>query len=335
VVKLFAPRRRWGRRLDGPDPAYEVLCGCGQSVRGVRQARRQVVACPGCGRRMFILARSPLPAPDTPLVPAPLSARRPLGAWRWPLIAAIITLTILSIIFVTLVPFLGRPTAPPNQPDHAPDLAARAAAGRRALAEGDFHLAAQELQAALDEAQRRPDVVAPAERRDLMQLQRQSDLLSRLSSQSIQEIVKEADLVRHEDEWKARFESDYKGKTVVFDDVVRFEDAAQLDARRRPVLTYYRVAVEGREVRLALEDVRLLQTLARERPQRMLFGVRLSAIERGPGGQWVVRFDPDSGVLLTDRGAAEAASPTPPDAELLDVLKRQEEWVRFLNAPGY
>ena len=125
--------------------------------------------------------------------------------------------------------------------------------------------------------------------------------------------MEEADLVRHDEEWKARFEADYQGKAVVFDDEVCFDDAPLPDGRRRPccATTASRLAA-GRSAS-RLEDLIVLQPLARERPQRMLFGGRLSAVERGPGGQWVVRFDPDSGVLLTDRGAAGPICPAPLD----------------------
>ncbi len=205
--------------------------------------------------------------------------------------------------------------------------------GRRALVDGDFHLAAQRLQSALEQNQKHPDLLSPDERRQLTQLWRQVDLLSRLSSQSLEEIVEEADKVRHAEEWKARFEADYQGKAVVFDDEVWFDDARRPDGRRRPLLRYYRVTAGGREVRLALEDLHVLQPLARERPQRMLFGGRLSAVERGPDGQWVVRFDPDSGVLLTDRDAAGAICPAPLDPGLIGVLQFQEDWLRR-QAPG-
>ena len=157
-------------------------------------------------------------------------------------------------------------------------------------------------------------------------------MLARLSSRPLEQIVAEADLVRHDEEWKAQFAANYLGKTIVFDDEVRFDAAQRDDGRRRPLLRY-RVTAAGREVRLALEDLSVLESLPLERPQRMLFGGRLSAVERGSGGQWVVRFDADSGVLLTDRGAAEAACPAPLDPALPDVLKRQTEWVGRQTEP--
>ena len=112
---------------------------------------------------------------------------------------------------------------------------------------------------------------------DLTQLWRQGDLLARLSSRPLEQIVAEADLVRHDEEWKAQFAANYLGRTIVFDDEVRFDAAQRDDGRRRPLLRY-RVTAAGREVRLALEDLSVLESLPLERPQRMLFGGRLSAV---------------------------------------------------------
>ena len=330
MLGLLSYLRRWG---DGPGPRYEVPCGCGRVLRGARQQRRQILRCPGCGRKVFVLAKSPVPPPAAMAAADPASpARRPkrLGPWWGPLIAGVVTLTILIVIFVAAAPFLGRP-APHADGEPLPNLSGRMAAGRQALARGDFHLAERELQTALDEGRRRPEALSPADRRELLQLERQSDLLSRLLSRSLQEIVCEADPVLDDEEWKARFMRDYQGQSVLFDDAVRFDDAAPVGGRRRPVLVNYRVVVDGKPVRLALEDLDVLQGLPLERPRRLLFGGRLSRVEREEGGRWMVGFIPDSGVLLTDRGAAEAVCPGPVGRDLLEVLDRQREWLGRLR----
>lgn len=327
MLGLLSYLRRWG---DGPAPRYEVPCGCGHALRGFRRRRRQVLRCPACGRKVFVLARSPLPPTDVNAALSPPSpGRRPkrLGAWRFPLTAGAATLAILLVIFIAAAPFLGRPAPPHAQDEPFPDLAGRMAAGRLALAQGDFHLAAREMQTALDLGRRRPDALSSADRQELVQLERQSDLLSRLSSRSLQEIVGEADPVLHDEEWRARFTRDYQGQSVLFDDAVRFDDSAPATGRRRPVLVNYRIVVDGETVRLALEDLDILQGLPLERPRRLLFGGRLAKVEREESGRWMVGFIPDSGVLLTDRGAAEAVCSAPVDQELLEVLKRQQRWL--------
>lgn len=335
MFKLLTYLRRWrgpGEVASGPAPPYEVSCACSQVLRGVRQARRKIVPCPACGRKVFVLPRSPLPPPEGDAVAAP--RRAALGPWRLPLFAGMATLATLIILFLALAPFLVRP-APPRQDDEPlPDLRGQIMAGRQAMAQGDFHLASRELQTALEQDRRRPTALSTAEHGDLLQLQRQSDLLSRLLSRSLQEIVQEADPILHDEEWQARFSHDYEGKSLLFDDRVQFDNAAPPDRRRRPVLVNYSVMADGKKVRLALEDLDVLQGLPLERPQRLLFGGRLARVEREEGGRWVVGFAPDSGVLLTDRGAAEAVCPAPLDMELIAVLKRQAEWLGRRNEPG-
>lgn len=59
-------------------------------------------------------------------------------------------------------------------------------------------------------------------------------------------------------------------------------------------------------------------------------GARLDSIARDEAGVWVIRFKPDSGVLLTDAEVAATASPLPLDDELQAVLRRQAEWAAEL-----
>jgi hypothetical protein len=79
--------------------------------------------------------------------------------------------------------------------------------------------------------------------------------------------------------------------------------------------------------RVALEDLTLWRRVPLAPPRRLLFGARLRRLGREAGGVWVVRFQPDSGVLLTDPGAAAACCPAPLDPDLLEVLQRQQEYV--------
>ena len=68
-------------------------------------------------------------------------------------------------------------------------------------------------------------------------------------------------------------------------------------------------------------------------PRRMLFGARLAGLareERGGHGLWVIRLDPDSGVLLTDEDTAGACGPRPLDPGLREVLRRQADWAAAL-----
>jgi hypothetical protein len=199
------------------------------------------------------------------------------------------------------------------------------AGGRQALAEGRFRLALRKLNAAIALREQDSGLLNAAQHRTLNQLQRQADLLARLSSRSLEQILLEASQVRDAEEWQARFNDFDRGKTVLFDDVVG------RDVLGRPALTFYAVHVQDEVARVALEDLTLLQQLPLDPAVRMLFGGRLARCGREKGGAWVVRFQPGSAVLLTDTGAAEACCPVPLDPELHEVLRRQAGWLQELR----
>jgi hypothetical protein len=295
--------------------SYEVPCRCGQVLRGQRQEARQIVACPRCGRKCFILPKSPWKGRGA-TTEAP--AHFPLGR----LLAGIVVggALAMGLIFLLARPYLRRvPALDARTGPHA-DLRARLEAGERELRDGNVHLALQEFQAALVQRNRDPEGLTRAEHRRLEQLYRQCDLLAHLLDRSLEEIVQQALQHRRDDEWRAKF-ADYRGRAVVFDDVLR------QDAQGRPSLAFYVVRAGDIEARVALEDLTLLRQLPLDPPQRWLFGARLADCRREQGGVWVVRFEPESAVLLTEEPAAAACCPQPLDDELQNVLKRQEEWI--------
>jgi hypothetical protein len=258
---------------------------------------------------------------------APTPVRAALRAWRVPLLAGAVSAAVLVAGFAVVLPRLARPKSPRPAELLAPeDLLDQVAEGRRALAAGRFRRARQVLNEAVAARDRQPDLLDRAQHRRLNQLQRQADLLARLSTRSLEEILRQAALVGDPDEWAAQF-SDYRGKTVLFDDKV------VLGTDDRPALESYVVRVNNETARVALEDLTLLQHLPLGERPRLLFGARLARCGREQGGAWVVRLEPDSAVLLTDPGAAAAAFvPASPDPELGEVLRRQEEWLR--DVPG-
>ncbi len=293
--------------------SYETPCLCGRPLRGQRQQSRQIVPCPHCGRKRFILPRSPWLAP-----PATATTEQAAGVRLSRLLGGIVLggALAMGLIFLLVRPYLRRPVAPS---DSSPmDSRALLEAGERQLHEGNVHLALKELNAAIAWRDRHADALTRPEHHRLEQLVRQCDLLTRLLDQPLEEIVRQAMRHRNDDEWRAKFEH-YRGRTVVFDDVLRH------DAQGRPILGFYAVRAGDTEARIALEDLALLRQLPLEPPRRWLFGARLASCRREEGGIWVLRFEPDSAVLLTDDSAAAACCPGPLDKELLAVLKRQDE----------
>lgn len=293
---------------------YEVSCSCGRPLRGQRQDMRQIVSCPSCGQKHFIFPNSPWPAPTAS------AARRPGARVKLRHLLLVILLggsLAMGLIFLLVRPYLRR-SAIPAAPA---DIRALLAEGERRLSQGNVFLAVKELSAALEQRDRTPDALSREEQYHLLQLWRQTDLLARLLDRPLEEIVRQAMQHRNDEEWRAKFEH-YRGRTIIFDDLLR------RDAQDRPVLGSYVVRIDAVEARIALEDLNLLENLQLQPPRRWLFGARLADCRREEGGVWVVRFDPDSGVLFSDEIAASVCCPLPLEKELLEILKRQDRWLR-------
>jgi hypothetical protein len=206
----------------------------------------------------------------------------------------------------------------------------RVEAGKAALAAGQFRSAAEDFEAAQ---------AVPASR-PLAQLTRQANLLAdvlewsmgenprtpRAASAQLASLLAKAPAAgdeRQEQEWRLQFARRYRGKALVFDDIVH----------RNAGRFYVQPPVEanGRKGLVELSGVTLLRDLPPKWPQRLLFGARLAgcAVEP-PGTYWVFRFEPESGVLLTDAAAVEVYFGAPPDRELVQLLRQQAEWAADL-----
>jgi hypothetical protein len=268
---------------------------------------------------VFVLPLSPFTTRSAGLSVGPAKAPRPW--WRAPVLAALGSLALLLVGFVLVWPLLTRPDDSANQ-DHPDDqpLTAQIETGRRALGQGKFRLARRLLERAIERRKDQPESLSRADSRRLNQLHRQADLLSRLLSVSLEEIARQGRLVRDPAEWDLQME-DYRGRSVIFDDMVR------RNGQGRPVLMTYVVDADEERVRLALEDLTLLQDLPLDDEPRLIFGARVSDCKREQGGGWVIRFEPDSGVLLTELDAVAACLPGPPDKALEQTLARQQRWL--------
>lgn len=316
-ARLHARWHSSGPALPSAGP-YAVSCACGQVLQGTRSSRHQIVSCPACARPVFIL---PLCALAVALAEARRRPRR-RDPWRTPLVAAALTAAFVVAIYLIVWLQWKRVGPAPAAIAESGQVRQHIEAGRQKLAEGRFYKALEELNAALRLHDQSPGLLSTAENRQLLHLHQQTELLTRLLSPSLQEILREACEVRHEEEWQARFNDEYRGKAVVFDDVVR------RDEHGVPLLHVYEVRAGMETARVALDDLTLLRQLPLEPPPRLLFGVRLASLAREKGGRWVFRLQPDSAVLLTDPGAVAACGLGPLDAELLEVLRRQAGWLK-------
>jgi hypothetical protein len=227
----------------------------------------------------------------------------------------------MFVLYLVLRPYLERHHDLATVANPSKDVRDRFEAGRQALAVGSFRRARLLLEETQGMNAKAPGVLSAVEQHELRRLSRQADLLARLLPLSLQELLHQGLRINDDNEWQSLF-ADYQGRSVVFDDWVR------RDSRGRPELANYTVADGKDTARLALEDLSLWQRVPLEPPRRVLFGARLRRMAREPGGVWVVRFEPESGVLLTDARAAAAICPAPLGADLEEVLRRQVEWER-------
>jgi hypothetical protein len=241
-----------------------------------------------------------------------------------PLLVGTGSALLLVAVFLSARPYLQR------QPEQEPGESAKeekqlwemAVLAHRLMGQGKFHLAREAFATVVRRRDLHPAQLDPAQHRQVNQWQRQADLLSRLLAVPLEEVVRQSTMVRDPTEWRATFDEAYRGRSYVIDDVVR------LDAEGRPLLSYV-FEVDGTEVpfRLALEDLIELRDLPLDDAPRLIFGARLSACDREGEGKLVVRFAPDSGVLLTDVEAAEAATARSLDPGLTETLAQQRRWL--------
>ncbi len=331
--------RRWWEfarpSWSGRSVPYAVACRCSHILRGQRRRRHQVVRCPSCGQSVFVLPLSAYPAVHA-ANSGPSAASSRLRPWRLPLAAALATLAVVVIGFHWLVPRLTRQSKfDPAAMSAAPEgLNEHLAQGRRALAEGSFALALEQFTAAVRLRDAYPGQLHDARSRRLTQLYWQSDLLAKQLDVPLVDLLKKAS--RHNDDkaWQAEFDLHYRGKSVIFDDVVYLDREGRRALLRDNEVRWkeedHKVEVTARVV---LDDLTLLERLPLETRQRWIFGARLKSFTSREK-DWVIRFEPGSGLLLTDADAVKAWKPAlRDDPGLSDVLERQEKLARQLPVP--
>jgi hypothetical protein len=330
---LLTGIRRWRAAPSAAAPAvrFEVRCACGQLASGLRAAGHQVVPCAHCGAEMFILPLNRLPAVQ-PSRQRRRGAREPhpiRGRWRiWlgPALAVAGTVLGLVIAYQFLIPPREQERAASQAATPAgarADVAAHLAAARAHLTRGNVHLALAELKRANSAGE--PTAWPPERRREWAQLKRQAELLGDLSAESLEGILGHALLVQ-EREWQAEFAQRYRGKAIVLDLEVRIGGGG------RPEHDWL-LRARDETAHLDLDDLELLRRLPLDPPQRVLFGGRLGSVRREPGRGFVVRLEPASGVLITDRAVAVACFLRPEEPDVQALLERQAEWAKREPVP--
>jgi len=239
--------------------------------------------------------------------------------WRWPLLAAGVTLVLAgAVIAGLLLKLAGLDPEKSTAPSLEAQVEQHLQGGQSAIDTGSFHLAARELSLAIDKEQQMPQHWLPERRRQIVQQQRQAALVADLLTDSPAEIIRNS-LGMHEAEWKAVFEQNYAHRSIILDDTLH-RDAAGYHLS-------YKIRVAGSQAKWDLSALMLLQRFDLFQPRRVLLGLRLAGIHREPKGDWLLLPEPDSGVLLTDARFFSGLS-VAVDREMEDVLKSQQELLR-------
>jgi hypothetical protein len=313
---------RWLRALqesNGRTTPYSLECACGATVAGNRRTTAQVRVCPVCKQKLFILGQSPLPRPtsDDSLPAGNFSSHARLSRF----IVILGTSVVVLIAACTVVWLVLRS-------HQSPGSARESAVKHRQTAEdawnsSDYATAAREFERTIRICQDEGAGDA-AEIRDLTQKFKQADLIAHRLPERLDDLlsikwknIDDADL-------QTLFARRGRETAVAFDVVVWRRRAGQLMGERHL----------GPELpRMDLGSLPDLDALPLRQKQRVIFGARLAALERDRARpiddpeRWLLSFEPDSFVLLTDPAIVKFMG-LAMDDETPAVLERQWGWLR-------
>jgi hypothetical protein len=192
--------------------------------------------------------------------------------------------------------------------------------GETSLAEGNFQSAVEEFNAVRAMNVERPGLLTGVEDRQLHQFLQQATLLADLLSESLEDVTRQMD-GPGDKEAQIVFARRFKGKAVVFYSEVRRDASGDYHMD-------YRIRNGPREMKVDIGKLTLLHGLPLHDSHLLLFGARLMDMRREPAGSWLVLFEPESGVFITDRGAAHACCfGLADEGKLAGVLHQQAAWV--------
>lgn len=299
---------------------YLVECACGQTLQGTRIARHQVLPCPGCQAPLFIFPLSPWAALVKKQQAGPPKTTRfrprdlvvPIGA-------GVATLLGLLLLYLFVIhPRFVRPVDPNKvkAAEASPEaLRQRLDQARQMLKVGKFRQAQQSLQFAKLEA------LTPEERRGWRQLDSEAGILADLLAEPLEDLLKHA-AGSPPEEWPAEFRERYLGKSLIVDAEFRWFPGRGWQAN-------YHLGMPQDMARIAWDDVQVFHKIPTAEKRRFILGVRLAGLElTPPGPTWVVRLQPEKGILLTEVDALSLCCPGLAEPENRQVLEEQR---RFLE----
>lgn len=155
------------------------------------------------------------------------------------------------------------------------------------------------------------------------QLRQESALLADLSAEPLEDLLRHAAASAPE-EWQAECRRRYRGKAFVFD--------ARFERRTGGWVTDYGLATDqGEKVRVLWDDLSLFEKIPDSGPRRLILGARLESLDlEPPGPVWTLRWQPDSGILLTSAPALRNCCPELEGPELEALVRDQFQWATGL-----
>jgi hypothetical protein len=311
---------------------FRVRCACGQSLTGTRRKQALELVCPKCSAKVLVLPRSAWPVvassavpptePSATLPTPALAARRSrLKVWLLPMCAGLFALaTAIWAIWV-----YGPQVARSARQDRR-SVREHLAAAQEALQRGEFERATQELEGTARAWQRDGNAPSRDEQAAHYRLLNQTRLLTELCPQSLEEVL----TIAEEEEKKPRADrTDLRirlpQRVVVFDTHLHLP---MLLENAHTLRLDYQVFGKTLPTHVDFSNQEgLLKLMPQDKLLRWVFAVRLESVqlrvdEENRKGHWVIRFEANSAVLLTDPRLFQVWG-LHGDVVLSDVLGRQ------------
>ncbi|MFO0945371.1 MAG: hypothetical protein U1D30_05400 [Planctomycetota bacterium] len=300
-----------GRKSAAPRP-FSTRCLCGEVVEGFRQPECQILTCPACRASLIIFPQSPLPEPDVPvkkgrarareksdpsLKNAPRAVERPAalprkplreiirekaGRWRAALSGPRTILAVVVVLVLVTGWWQWRARELRRLREQLDPSGRR---GLQALANGDLETAWEELSLSVHAMDRLQETFpgGASYRQAYSELAIARDLLDESLEFELTGGTKSPEAVSRK----------IRDRAFVLDaEVEPGENGAWV--------VHAAVFMDETPVPFDAHDFRLFGQIGIHRRTRLIFGARLEGVSKDSSGRWSVRWQPDSGVLITE-----------------------------------
>ena len=181
--------------------SVEIVCRCGAICQVERRPRHQAWPCPACGRRLFVLPRSPFLHGEAAAV-----ERRPWPIWLGPVLAGGTSLLVCVALYFLVLRGLLSGSAADGAAATKAQIVKLHTSARGALDREDYARAYQELTAATSLLKQQPSALSGSEGRQLQQLTKEVGVVATWPGEPLDLIVergREAAAMRNGRPWSS------------------------------------------------------------------------------------------------------------------------------------